>query len=502
MDDHRCGFPRGKGLGGCSVINYMMYSRGHRNDYDRWAAAGNNGWSWAEVLPYFLKSERSTLTRGSNSKYHNRNGWLSVEYIPWRSQITKAFVEAHKYFGLKQVDYNSGEQIGVSYLQANTKNGRRHSAYRAMLEPILNRPNLHIMLNTRVLKLLINPKTKIAFGVEILRHGIHQRVKATKEVILSAGPFSTPQLLMLSGIGMKKEMKRLGIPLIQELAVGASLIDHLSYLGPTFIVNTTGQSFNVQSAFTSSGPGFMIDYLNGRGPLTVPGGVEALSFIKTNASDNRGPTVPDIEVIFVSGGFQSDGGSGISKGLRIKKEIYDAVYKPIEDRSIDSYSTMLMLFHPKSIGYIKLKNSNPFSHPLLYPNYFKNLDDVETLLDGIKFALKLAKTPPLQKLGARIHAIPIPDCAHIHFGSDNYWRCTLHVMASTLHHQLGTCKMGPASDPQAVVSPELKVYGIRGLRVVDTSIIPEAPTSHPNAQSFMIGEKAADMIKSEWRRKL
>lgn len=367
--------------------------------------------------------------------------------------MAKAFVKAHKYFGLNEVDYNSGEQLGVSFLQATIKQGRRHSAYRAFLEPILDRPNLHIMINTRVTKILINPKTKTTYGVEFLRNRVLERVKARKEVILSAGTFSSPQLLMLSGIGIKKEMSRLRIPLIQELAVGATMYDHLSYLGPTFIVNTTGQSFNVQNAFAPIGPSILLDYMNGEGPYTVPGGVEALSFIKTKTNDYRGPTVPDIELIFVSGGFHSDGGDGISRGLRIKKAIYNAVYKPLEDNSIDTYSTMLMLFHPKSVGHLKLKSSDPFSFPLLYSNYLKHPDDVETLLEGIKFALKLAKTPPFQKLGARLHSIPLPNCAHIHFGSDDYWRCTLHVMASTLHHQISTCKMGPANDPTAVVSP-------------------------------------------------
>ena len=500
MENQRCGLPRGKGLGGGSIINYMVYSRGHRNDYDRWAAAGNTGWSWDEVLPYFLKSERATLRNLRHSKYHNRHGWLSVEYVPWRSTVSKAFVESHKYLGLNEVDYNTGDQLGVAYLQATTKKGQRHSAYRAYLEPILGRSNLHIMVNTRVTKILIDPKTKTAYGAEFLRNRRRTRVVARKEVILSAGAFASPQLLMLSGIGMKKEMSRLGIPLIKNLAVGAMMYDHLSYLGPTIIVNTTRQSFKVQNSFRPGGFEDFLDYLNnGRGPLTVPGGVEALSFIKTETNEPRGPNVPDVELMFIAGSFHSDGGAGISKGLRIKSDIYNSVYKPLEDADIDTYSTMLVLFHPKSVGHLRLKTSNPMKHPLIYPNYLNHPDDVETLLEAIKFALKLVQTPPFQRLGARLYSAPVPTCAHIHFGSDNYWRCTLRVMASTLHHQMSTCKMGPANDPMAVVSTELKVHGINKLRVVDTSIIPEASTAHPNAASFMMGEKAADMIKREWQ---
>lgn len=157
-----------------------------------------------------------------------------------------------------------------------------------------------------------------------------------------------------------------------------------------------------------------------------------------------------------------------------------------------------MLFHPKSVGYLELKSSNPFHWPKLYHNFLKNPDDIETILEGIKFSLKLAATPAFQSVGARLNSVPLPDCAHIHFGSDDYWRCSIRTLSSTLHHQTSTCKMGPATDPTSVVSPELKVHGIKNLRVVDTSIIPEAPTCHTNAMSFMIGEKCADMIKIQW----
>ena len=495
MEGQRCGFPRGKGLGGSSVINYMIYNRGNRNDFDRWAAAGNTGWSWAEVLPYFLKSERSTL-RMCNSKNHNQNGWLNVEDVPYRTQILEAFIQANKHLGVNEIDYNSGDQLGVSHLQATTKNGKRHSAYKAFLEPILDRPNLHIMVNTRVTKVLINPKTKTAYGAEFLRNRKRYQVVARKEVILSAGTFASPQLLMLSGIGMKSELSRLGIPLVKDLPVGKVMYDHPCHLGPTFVVNTTGESLNAERAIA---PNNILDYLHGRGPLTVPGGVEALSFIRSKTPDTRNPSVPNVELIFVSGGFHSDEGAGISRGMRIKEEIYKTTFSQLEDTNIDTFSIMPMIFHPKSVGYLKLKSTNPFHWPRFYPNFFKHPDDVETLLDGIKFAIKLAQTPPFKKLGARLHSVPLPNCANKHFNSDEYWKCSIRTIASTLHHQISTCRMGPANDINSVVSHELMVHGIKKLRVVDTSIIPEPLTAHTNAASFMIGEKAADMIKRQWQ---
>lgn len=498
MEGQRCGFPRGKALGGSSVINYMIYNRGNRNDYDRWAAAGNTGWSWSEVLPYFMKSERSALGNLRNSRNHNQNGWWNVEYNQFRTPLAEGFVGALKHMGQKEVDYNSGDQLGVSFLQASTLRGKRHSAYKAFLEPILNRPNLHIMVNTRVTKVLIDPKTKAAYGAEYLRNRKRFMVTARKEMILASGTFGSAQLLMLSGVGPRHDLSRLGIPVIKELPVGRIMNDHVCHFGPVFRVNTTGESLNAERVLM---PNLVLDYIRGQGPLTIPGGVEALSFIKTGQKGGRGKNVPDIELIFISGGLHSDEGTGVSRGMRIKPNIYNAIYKQLEDTKIDTFTINPMLFHPKSVGYLELKSANPFHWPKFYHNFLQNPDDVETLLAGIKYSVKLLQTPQMKKLGARLHSAPLPNCAHIHFGTDDYWRCSIRTLSSTIHHQVSTCKMGPANDPTAIVSPQLKVHGISKLRVVDTSVIPEPPTSHTNAASFMIGEKAADMIKHEWRGK-
>jgi choline dehydrogenase-like flavoprotein len=231
---------------------------------------GNYGWSWKEVLPYFRRSERSTLRNLKNSTYHGENGPLSVAYNQHRTVLVKAFVESAKFLGQKEVDYNSGQQLGVSYLQGNTLRGRRHSAYKAFLEPILDRSNLHIMINTRVTKILIDPVTKITYGVELVRNRKRYRMVARKEVILSAGTFSSPQLLIVSGVGPKSDLESIDVPLIKDLPVGKIMYDHLSLIGPTFIVNTTGESINSDRAVR---PDNVIKYLHGRGLLTVPGGV-------------------------------------------------------------------------------------------------------------------------------------------------------------------------------------------------------------------------------------
>lgn len=494
MEDQKCGLPRGKALGGTSTINYMIYNRGNYRDFDGWAADGNEGWSYKEVLPYFLKSENANLKGKENSPYHYHKGPLSVEDVPYRSKSAKAFVKGSKQLGHEEVDYNSYTQVGVSYVQATTLRGKRHSAAKAFLDPILGRPNLHILTSARVTKVLIDPQTKTAYGLEYLKNKKRHTVNARMEVILSSGTFSSPQLLILSGVGPAHQLNRIGVPLVHDLpGVGQNMYDHMSHFGPTFIVNTTRQTLRTDYI----GIPEVKQFIRGHGILTSIGGVEALNFVKTKNSKDPAD-FPDVELIFVPGSLASDQGTGLRRGMRVSQHVYDTVYKPLENHAVEHWSTMIMLFHPKSKGYLELKDKNIFHWPRFYPNYFADSDDVETMLEGIKEAIRIGHSPAMQKLGARLHDIPLPNCAHIHFGSDDYWRCSIRTLSCTLHHQIGTCKMGPHTDATAVVDPQLRVHGINRLRIADTSIIPKPPTSHTNAASFMIGEKAADMIKETW----
>lgn len=497
LKDGKCAFPRGKALGGTSVINGMLYTRGSKEDFDLWVKLGNYGWDYNDhVLPAFMKSERAMLKHFHNPKFHNDSGLLSVEHNPYKTPIADIFIEGNKALGLEEIDYNGDQNIGVAHLQANTLKGRRHSAYKAFIQPALQRKNLHVMLNTRATKVLIDPETKVAQGVEMFRKGKRMVVRARKEVILSAGSFHSPQLLMLSGVGPKADLEKIGVSVIKDLPVGKEMYDHISFPGMLFITNLSNPRADL-FAPRNLVP-ILADYARGEGFMTIANGVEALGFIKTNTSNSPSPKLPDVEQILLSLVPQTDGGYAVRESERLQASIYDAMFKSLESGTTYTFLIVLALFHPKSIGYLELKDRNPFNSPRFYANFFKEPEDVETILEAVKYTLRLIETEPFKKIGTRAHNIPIPSCASHGFGSDDYWRCAIRTFCVSLHHQVGTCKMGPSSDPTAIVDPELKVYGVKRLRVVDSSIVPYSTTSHTNAASYMIGERAADFIKHDW----
>ncbi|XP_018787274.1 PREDICTED: glucose dehydrogenase [FAD, quinone] [Bactrocera latifrons] len=497
MNNNECFLPRGKVLGGTSSINYMIYNRGNKRDFDRWAAAGNKGWSYAEVLPYFLKSEAANLAGLEDSEYHNHTGPLSVEDVQYRTPAVHAYLKGAQQAGHPRTDYNGESQIGASYVQANTLRGRRHSAYRAYIEPIrYQRKNLHIVTMTRVTRVLIDPVTKRATGVELMYRNKYYKVRARKEVILSAGAFNSPQLLMLSGVGPADNLKAIGVPIVKELPVGKLLYDHMCHFGPTFTVNTDRQLLNIAHLNSTVVKSFLLG--NPTTMLSSIGGVEALTFFKVPSSKEP-VDMPDMEIITVAGSLAADQGTALKQGANFKDELYDKVYRPLQISRQDHFSFLIMQFHPKSVGRMWLHNRNPFEWPRINPKYFRNANDVQFMLEGIKEAIRITQTPAMQALGTRIHDIPLPGCEQHNFGTDDYWRCSIRTLSYTLHHQVATCRMGPESDPSTVVNAELKVHGIKHLRVVDTSIIPFPPTAHTNAASYMIGEKAADMIRGDWQ---
>lgn len=491
MDNSQCNWPRGKVMGGSSVLNYMIYTRGNHRDFDNWASKGNEGWSFADVLPYYKKIENFTIPEYQDPKYHSNDGYLTIGYAPFHTKLAESIVKASEEYGMNYVDYNGATQTGVSYLQVTQKDGVRASSSRAYLHPIRNRPNFQVRKQAMVKKIMIDPETKQVQGVEVMINNMAYQIRAKREVIVSAGAINSPQLLMLSGIGPKKHLTQVGIPVIKNAKVGYNLMDHIAAGGLTFTIDKP-LSIRTNDVLQRDP---LVNFLSHhKGPLTLPGGCEVLSLVDLkNQNDPDG--YPDMELLYQAGSIVSD--PLLRKNFGITDAIYDSMYKPIEGNH--SYMVLPMLLLPKSKGRMVLQNNDYRSKPFIFPNYFAHQDDVDTLVAGIKLAINISEQPALREIGARLHKLPLPACAHHGFGTDKYWECHIRHFTFTIYHQSGTCKMGPKTDKNAVVDPRLRVYGVQGLRVVDASIIPEVPAAHTNAPVFMIAEKGADMIKEDWK---
>lgn len=492
MENNRCNWPRGKVLGGSSVLNYMAYVRGNAKDYDIWEALGNTGWSYKDVLPYFKKSEDNKNPYLASTKYHTTGGYLTVSEAPWRTPLATAFVDAGREMGYATRDVNGEYQSGFMIAQGTTRDGSRCSTAKAFLRPARLRENLHIVVNSHVTKILIDPVGNRAYGVEFLTGGKLLKVRAKKEIISSGGSINSPQLLMLSGIGPKNHLAEHGIPLVQDLSVGNNLQDHIALGGLTFMVN---KAISIVETRLYTPTSVMNYAVLGTGPLTVLGGIEGLAFVNTKYV-NASHDFPDIELHFLSGSTNSDGGRQLYKAHGLTRSFYDKVFGPINNQ--DTWSVLPMLLRPKSKGMIRLRSRNPLDHPLIYPNYFDDPFDMASLVEGVKISVALSRTEAFKRFGSELNPHDFPGCEHVARYSDAYWECMIRHYSATVYHPTGTCKMGPRTDPTAVVDNKLRVYGIKGLRVIDASIMPNVVSGNTNAPTIMIGEKGSDLIKEFW----
>jgi len=423
--------------------------------------------------------------------YHQRGGLLSIEELPYKSSLAKSFIDAGRELGHHVRDLNGKSQIGFNYHQLTMKNGLRHSTNVAFLHPIRKRKNLHVRKMSQVTRILFDITGLKAIGVEYYRKNKMYQVFARKEVIISSGAINSPQLLMLSGIGPKNHLISKGIEVVRDLPVGRNLMDHVALGGLTFTVNDSNTITRTKILENANIiHEFMVSHT---GPISIPGGTEALALFDIKRPyDVRGH--PDLELLFLSGALSSD--ETLRRSFGINDYTYNRVFKPIEKKNV--FQIFPMVMRPKSKGWIELKDRNPFRYPAIVPNYFSDKSDLDVIVAGVRESQKLANTSVMKRIGIKLWDTPIPGCEKIKFDSDDYWKCAVRHLTFTIYHLSGTCKMGPIGDSTAVVDPRLRVHGIRGLRVIDASIMPEVVSAHTNAAVIMIGEKGADLIKEDW----
>ncbi|MEM5452417.1 MULTISPECIES: GMC family oxidoreductase [Paraburkholderia] len=446
--------PRGRGFGGSSTINAMIYTRGHPLDYDEWAQLGCTGWAWRDVLPYFLRAEDNE--RGA-SAWHGAGGPLGVADLRERNPVAARFVEAAREAGFRMNDdFNGEEQEGVGFYQVTQRGGERCTVARAYLYG-RERPNLHLIADATVLRVRFDGAR--ASGVELARGGAIETLRARAEVILAAGAFNSPQLLMCSGIGPADELRALGIAVRHDAPeVGRNLIDHIDFTFNKRVRSSDTVGYSLRGAARMTA-GF-VRYLQGRRGMLTTNVAEAGGFLKSRPELDR----PDLQLHFCTA-LVDDHSRRLHWG--------------------HGYSLHVCVLRPASRGTVTLASADARVAPTIDPRFLCDPRDLDALVQGARLARRILDAPALAQLGGRelyTHGEQ----------SDAHLRETIARHADTIYHPVATCRMG--GDARSVVDPQLRVRGVTGLRIADASVMPTLIGGNTNAPCVMIGERAADFI--------
>jgi choline dehydrogenase-like flavoprotein len=462
--------PRGKVLGGSSSVNAMVYIRGQREDYDHWAAQGNPGWAFDDVLPYFRKAEHNE--RGAD-EFHGSGGPLNVKDLAQPHRISRAFVQAAQQAGHPlNPDFNGPSQEGVGLYQVTHRQGERFSAAKAYLAnttlgqaaPALSRPNLRVITGAHATRIVMQGRR--AVGVAYWQAGEVRQVAAKREVLLSAGALQSPQLLMLSGIGPGSLLQRHGIATAHHLpGVGQNLHDHLDVVQVVHAPRLT-DLFGISPAGLGRTLAGLWDWHRRRQGMLTTNFAEAGGFIKSRPTS----PLPDLQLHFVIGKLVDHG----------RKAVWG-----------HGYSCHVCLLQPRSRGSVALTDADPRSPPRIDPNFLGDAEDLETLVRGFKLMRGILGQPALAGHGG--HELPASRGAE----TDDQIAQFIRERADTVYHPVGSCRMGPGEGD--VVDARLRVHGVQGLRVVDASIMPRIVSGNTNAPTIMVAEKAAAMIKDDAR---
>lgn len=462
LADRQVSWPRGRGLGGSSLINGMLYLRGHQRDYDHWEELGNPGWSWPAVRASFERSAGGLAPAegGGTGPFH-------VSSLP-SDPISEAFIAAAQACGIPHTqDFNLGDNTGVGYFKMNTRKGSRVSSASAYLHPVMHRPNLKVLTDSRALRVLMEGGK--ATGVEFLRRGQISLVQARCEVIVSAGAIQSPQLLQLSGIGPAALLRQYQIPVIQDLrGVGSNLQDHLQ-VRPMFRCQGVETLNDIANSKIKQIRSFLQYQLTGQGAI-------AESVFRAGAffcSSQTEPGWPDAQIHLALMSFdRPDQGPHPFPGLTLSA----------------------CLLRPKSRGRIIIRSADPLAYPAIHAGYLEDEADASLALELLKKMRAIAATQPLSNLIQSAHE-PADNLTN-----DRELMNWIRMKALSIYHPAGTCAMGPSRNPDAVVDARLRVHGVQSLRVVDASVMPTIVSGNTNAPTVMLGEHAASMIKQDWAK--
>lgn len=484
----------GKLLGGTGSINDMIYLRGNPGDYDAWASLGNPSWSFDKVLPYFVKSEdnqHQPFVKRKRNKFHSNQGPNIVDYFHSGDTSTQVFKDAARELHYEIADdLTAKEHLGFAVVQGIVKKGVRQSTAKSFLVPAKDRTNLHIIKKGLVTQVLLTEDEEpLATGVKLYVGGKRFIAKATKEVILSAGAIGTPHLLMLSGIGPVKNIRKY-VKVRQNLPVGDNLQDHVNV--PLFI------KFNVTSQL--AGQEFLDNYYNylkgGIGSLGNVGAYDFTGFINTVDSSAKYPNIQFTHDTFNTNDIRFD---AFLVGLDLKDTVKMQIKEIAEQ--FNTAVIKVVLLKPKSRGKVRLESQFAAEKPKVIAGHLASKQDMDTLLAGVRAYLKILDTKAVTSAGISRMPLKMDICDDFEAGSDAYWECYIMHFAAGAHHVVGTAKMGPETDKKAVVDPTLKVKGVKGLRVIDASVMPEIISSGTHAATMMIAEKGSDFVKESWSTK-
>lgn len=469
---------RGKLLGGCTSINGQVYIRGSREDFDQWASMGNRGWSYADVLPYFRRAEDHRSIDSVDREYHGTGGPVPVSVYPLHTPAINDCMQAAVDSGFTATDLNGANSSGAMYVQTTSLNGIRMDTSRAYLHPAWNRPNLYIRINVQATRVLIDPVTHRAFGVEAvdLANG-RSRMQwlASKEVIVAAGTIESPKLLMHSGIGPAAHLREFNIqPVVDLPGVGENVQNHVAIMVQAVATNRTQPSISRAD---------LVEYVRLReGPLVY---MKSLLYVHLNtllAADNNGGG-HDVQLTFLDNfHWTAD------------------VCPSLSNASLALVlSAMSILLRPHSRGQIRLASDDPLQPPTILSDDLNDSRDVDAILEGVRHIERILAADALIEYGLEMLPSSSSEaCARHEWRSDAYWRCAIRQETIDFSHPAGSCKMAPPDDPYRVVDHALRVYGVPGLRVIDASIMPLVVAGNTMAATTMIGEKGAQMVLDAW----